>query len=325
MSEAGFQDEILSREELDALLASLAEDRAEKEIAERAAAPPLKAARGSGRGRQALYPTLARALDQWALELGHRLSAIHQVTIQCQLAGWQQVKMGDLAETLAPHDVVAAFEVAPPRGVGFVLIGRPVLFSLLTLALGGRGVGKAPAPPVRPYTRIERRFYAALAGEMVSQLEECWSELVDARTRLIGIDEPERLLEESHASAILATVEVSGLGDFARVRVAIPPEPFHKLQVSQMRFEPSRRDDVVKAVLGMPVELRVEAGEAQLSLSELSSLRVGATIPLDPAAANGLLVRVEGEPKFLATRGAVGRRLAVQVTKRLGRVGDGDE
>ncbi len=316
MSEAGVHGDVLTRDELDALLASLADERdggidvgsGERQLV-------LRDARRAGRGRQTLYPALARAVEQWTTDQGRSLSAIYQQTISFNLTGWEEASLGDLADAIPPTDVVGVMETSPPRGLGFVWIGRPLLFSLMALSFGGSAATAAPL--ARRYTGIERRFYRRVADEMVHGLDAAWGPLVEARSRLLSVDQPARLYEEGHEKVILASIDVKGLADFCRMRLALPPAPFHSLVASQVRVEPGRRDDVAAAVLEMPVQLRVEAGSTQLTLRELSALQVGQTIAIDTEEPGALLVRVEGRPKFHAVRGSVGSRLAVQVTDRV--------
>jgi flagellar motor switch protein FliM len=55
------------------------------------------------------------------------------------------------------------------------------------------------------------------------------------------------------------------------------------------------------------------------------NLQAGSVVPIDAASDGSLLVRVAGRPKFRAIRGALGQRLAVQLTERIagGEVRDG--
>jgi len=318
VSEAGFHGDVLSREELDALLASLADARDLQEGGEGGVLPGRREIRGgpADRARHTLYPFLARAVAQWAEVQARSLSAVFQTTISLSLSRWEELTLGDLADTIPSADVVAMMETGPPRGLGFLWLGRPLFFSLLALSFGAR-TPKAAAPVARSYTGIERRFYRRVADEMVARLNDSWVELMEARSRVLSVEGPERLYEESHERVMLATVDVHGLADFGRLRLALPPAPFQPLAHTTARVEPSRRADVELAVREMPVSVRVEGGATELTLRDLSNLEVGRILPLDSETPGELLVRVEGRPKFRAVRGAVGSRLAVQVTDRV--------
>jgi flagellar motor switch/type III secretory pathway protein FliN len=64
------------------------------------------------------------------------------------------------------------------------------------------------------------------------------------------------------------------------------------------------------------LDLRVELGSAEITLRRLGELQPGDLIQLQPSDPEGYLVRIEGQPKFTATPGSVGNRLAVQILER---------
>lgn len=312
------QSQVLTREELDALLSSLAEESREREAAERPSGPFRRdSKRPCARGGDTL-PALGRVLEQWAVNQGRALSTIYQTPITCSLEGWESVTLGELAETVLPEDRIAVFEIGPPRSQGFLLPNRTLIFAQLCLAFGSRPAGARAPAPTREYTRIEKRFLRHLAEQTLASLQTAWEDLVPARAQILAVDEPQRLLDEAHETVLLATFELGGLAEFARLRLALPVAPFQRLQAApKARAATPQRNDLAPVVLDTAVQLRVEVGSAELRLSELGRLQVGSVIPITPADEEALIVRVEDRPKFRAIRGTVGRRLAVQLTDRV--------
>jgi flagellar motor switch protein FliM len=312
------QGQVLTREELDALLASLAEESREREAAERPSGPFRRDVKRSvGRSGSAL-PALGRVLEQWAVDRGRSLSTTYQTPITCVLASWESVTQGELAETVLPEDRIAVFELGPPRSHGFLLPSRALLFAQLCLAFGSRPAGARAPAPTREYTRIEKRFLRFLCEQTLASLQDVWQDVVPARAQLVAVDEPQRLLDDAHETVLLASFELEGLAEFARLRLALPMAPFQRLQTAPKVVSAApQRSDLAPAVLDTAVQLRVEVGSAELRLSELGRLQVGSVIPITPADDDALIVRVEGRPKFRAIRGTVGRRLAVQLTGRV--------
>ncbi len=70
-------------------------------------------------------------------------------------------------------------------------------------------------------------------------------------------------------------------------------------------------------MLEMALDFRAEIGSVEMSLADLSSLSEGDVIAIEPIDGDELVATVGGIPKFHAIRGAVGRRLAVQLTQRI--------
>jgi flagellar motor switch/type III secretory pathway protein FliN len=161
---------------------------------------------------------------------------------------------------------------------------------------------------------------------MLAQLNACWAELSEARARLVGLESASLLRERAgEEELLLATLDVRGLGDICRLRLGLPASAFGERREAPLAAATGDPPAVERAVHEMPIELRVELGSVALSLSQLAELEAGSVVPIDAAPDGTLLVRVEGQPKFRAIRGALGQRLAVQLTERIagGEVRDG--
>ncbi len=115
----------------------------------------------------------------------------------------------------------------------------------------------------------------------------------------------------------MASFDVTGLADLCRMRLVLPEGLLERNSDAATEERISAWSPVRERMLGMPLRLRVEAGNLELPLRQLASLQVGDVLPLETADAEGLVVRVENEPKFRAERGSVGQRLAVQLLERL--------
>jgi flagellar motor switch protein FliM len=318
MIEAPGSGEVLTRPELDALLAALAEERAEQERRAHAAPRLRRESATASRGAAPPPPALLRALEDFALQHGRRLSISHQRRVSAALISCDEVRAAELAETFLPQDRLVAFELSPDGPRGFLLLGRPLFFSLLTLACGARPGAPGAAVPRRPYTHIEERFLLRLSQEIVSELARAWGGLHPGPAQVRSVEPPERLREPADASFLLASFDVVGLGEQSRLRVVVPPGAFGAGPRDERAPLATReRDGLARLVLETRVELRVAIGSVRLPLGRLRRLRVGQVIPLERLDGDGLVVRVGGIVKFRAQRGAVGKVLAIEIQDRL--------
>ena len=310
---------LLSREELDALLASAAEGALREEQARRSSRP--FAGQGEGRARPGRLAALARSLEEFAEEQGRTLSTQHQIAITFEATGWEEVSLSEFGATLLETDLVASVQLTPeggPIGRGYLLVGRGLLFGWMCLASGSRS-GSPGAIPTRPYSRIEERFLARVAKELLGQLERRWRERHPVAASLQGLEEPAAVAERSEGPLLSVTFDVRGMGELCRLRVLLPPAVFDAAEAPAPAVSgPSPRAGLAEPLLEMPVQLHVEAGSAELSLARIAALQPGAVIPLERADAEGLLVRVEDAAKFRAERGALGGRLAARILERIG-------
>ncbi len=306
MSEAERDERILSREELDAILEGAAESRA----AGRGA--PFRA------DRNALQTSaLASALREFAEEQGRALSTVHQRSLEFSLMSWDPLGLSEFADSLLPEDRVVLLELEPERALGCLLLGRPLLFGWMTLAFGAPATLPRFPIPQRAYTRIEGRFLLRAAGELADQLESTLSRRRPLTVRVAEVVEPRLLPRQSSERFRMASFDVSGLGDVCRLRLVLPEGLLDRDSDAAAAERASAWSPVRERMLKMPLRLCIEAGNVELPLSRLASLQVGDVLPLEAADAEGLVVRVESEPKFRAERGSVGQRLAVQLLERL--------
>ncbi|MCP5055613.1 MAG: hypothetical protein GY937_02690 [bacterium] len=299
--------ELLSREELAALLDEL-----------RAGAGTANAFPESSSGR--LVP-LTRLLGEFADSQSRALSTLHQRSIVLGILDVAEVSMREFAATLLPVDRVIQLRLEPGGHCIYMLIGRSFLFAWLALAFGAKESTPVIPVPDRHFTRIEERFMRRAAVEVVRHLEAAWSFRSPVEIKIVDLLDPEFLPQGSSKWA-LASFEVDGLGDLCRLRVLVDhalyaadgeeaEEPVD--QVERIGIAEGMRNEVLE----MPVSVRVEAGHADVPLQQVAALQVGDVIPLERSDSQGLLVRVEEEPKYVAVRGAVGAQLAVQLVKSL--------
>lgn len=312
MSETAAQGQILSREELDALLHELAQSQQEadeqKRVFSRSASPTAQSMP---------FAPLRKGVDRFAAEYAKALSSVYQRRVVWEIVGWDEIPFADVAEELLPLDRLVSFAVEPSEDLGYLVVSRPLAFQWLCLSYGGRTGTHANPVPERPYTRIEKRFLERIVAETLGQLNAALAELAPVRTRLIGIEEPRVLLENAE-DALLVVFEVRGFGETAYVRLALPTGPLKRFETPRRRLEPRQRPGVRNAVLDVRVPLRVEVGSAEVALRDLASLQPGTLIPLSGPDDGSLIVRVGGAAKFKAMHGVVQGRLAVQVTERIG-------
>lgn len=313
MSDTVLGNEILTREELDDLLASPLQDaraREEDRLSQR-----LPRSRRPAPAAPRRDADLRRAVAESAGLWGRRMASSYQRRIECSLIGWEESETTELLPALLEMDEVTCFSVASETG--FVLMARPLFFALLSLEFGAGGVTRPAIASNRPYTGIERRLLVRLVRQLLAFLEEGWRRSLELRAEVGGTVGRDQLLERVAPRLLLASLDVTALEVVGRVRVGLPAGPFRGLSAAPLALPAGQGTGLERSVAQLPVILRAELGSTELTLAQLASLRVGDTLPFQPSAPDGLLLRVEGQPKFRAIAGRVGSRLASQVVERL--------
>ncbi len=301
---AGGDAEILSREELDALLAEM---------------PTLLAQRDGGEsdgGSRESDLELERANELFGVEYGCALSNRHERVIQFVLLGQREVEMSEVAELMLPTDLAGLFQIQPRGATGLLLLSRPFFFEMLCALFGAGSNTKPVRPPTRDYTRIERRFFTRIAKEMLAKLEEQWQSIAPVTLEWGGTQSRSFVAEGESRSALLATFDVRGFTESCRVRLAIPSEAFRKAGAAPARAAKAAQRPAV-SLLEVPIRLRAQVGTVELTLAEVGRLQVGQSIALDVPVDGSLTVRIGEQDKFRGIAGTRGARRAVQLQERI--------
>ncbi len=304
MSDAPQQ--VLTREEIDAILASVASASSDDPRSRRLA--------GSTEAQTFAWTPVARALRDFGEESGRRLSSVYERTIAISLLDLRSLPADDFAAAMLPTDapVLLNFE---PGGAGALLIGRTLFYGWLTLGLGGEIDASPLYVPNRRLSRIELRHLQVATKELAQLLSTALAPLLATRIEVGAKLEPELAAAALAPRLWVASFDATGFGELARLRVALPDGILGR----EREARPTARGSsaVAERIREAPVELRAEIGSAELKLGRLRELRCGDVVPLRPSAQGALLVRIGGEAKFHATRGALGARLALRISERL--------
>jgi len=294
--------ELLTREELDAILASVkpGSRRDEGGVPRRRAGPDLKTG------------ALARPLRHMVEEQARLLATLHQRTIHFEPLGSESLSCGDFAGSMTPFDRVALVELGPSGETGALLIGRSLLYGWLTMALGGPR-GTPLAIPDRAYSPTEERFLRGIAAELTLRLETALRQVRGVELRLRDLVEPHLLQGVAAPRLWVASYDAQGFGDIARLRIALPDSWVDAVERQPLGTEAHAPTPIAPRLMDMHVTLHAETGSARLPVQRIASLKAGDTIPLDPAEGGSILVRIENRPKFRGLQGMLGSRLAVQL------------
>jgi flagellar motor switch protein FliM len=298
---------LLSREEIDAVLAAVAASGADDARVRREA--------GATEAPRFVWSPLARALRELGESTGRSLSTRFQRSVSLSMIDLRSLPADDFAAALLSSDAPALLRFTPSGAVGAVLVGRTLFYGWLTLGFGGE-LGKNPLyVPARRYTQIERRQMQRAAAELVARLPRALAPLVATELEIGALVEPELLAAEVAPRLWVASYEATGFGELGRLRLALPDALFSRVRDERPASRASAA--LAERLREMPVKLSAEIGTAELPLRQIRDLCVGDVLPLKTSAQSSVLVRVEGQPKFRAVRGQLGQQLAVRITERV--------
>ncbi len=323
--------DFLDQSEIDKLLAQTAESAAPKPVlinAGGAMATNSKIEPYDFRNPAFLSEAELRRLrllhEDFIRYLSARLSLFLRMEFGLKMAKLTTVSYAKFTESLPSPTHLTLFKVEPLVGVGILDLNPRLALTIADRLLGGRGHS---VKAERYLTEIE---IALIEDVLIIVLEEwCaqWKTEQELHPLTIGHENNGRFLQTSPKDAIVLAMTLEcNFGDCSeQIQIGVPYytiEPMVKSMQARRQKDNAITATVKRAEwqtsydrITMPLRAQWEAFE--LSLREITSLRVGDVIEMPHSLCNETRVLLNGTPKFVGTIGLDSERVAVQLTRKL--------
>ncbi len=324
--------DFLDQSEIDKLLAQTAEAAAPKQQLLRAdggkADPSARVEPYDFRNPAFLSEVELRRLrllhEDFIRYLSARLSLYLRMEFGLKMAKLTTVTYTKFTESLPNPTHLSLFKVEPLVGVGILDLNPRLALTIADRLLGGRGHS---VKAERYLTEIE---VALIEDVVLILLEEwCgqWKLEQELRPMVIGHENNGRFLQTSPKDAIvLALALEASFGDCSeQIQIGVP---YYMIEPVVKKMQTRRQKDTAVATterratwqpaygrITMPV--RAEWSDLELSVRELTSLRVGDVIEMPASLFHETRVLLNGTPKFIGSIGHEGDRVAIQLSRKL--------
>lgn len=253
-----------------------------------------------------------------------RLSLFLRMEFALKMAKLTTLTYQKFTDSLPNPTHVCLFKAEPMLGVGILDINPRLALTLVDRMLGGRGHS---VKLERYLTEIE---IALLEDVIMIILEEwChqWKHEKELHPQVIGHENNGRFLQTSPKDAIILGLTIeANFGDCAeQIQIGVPYytiEPMVKTMQARRQKDSTPGSVSAKAewkpvYQNITIPTRAEWDAFELSLREITSLRVGDILELPPRILEETRVTLNGSPKFVGTVGLDGDRVAVNLTRKL--------
>lgn len=258
-----------------------------------------------------------RTLEVTAERHARMLSTLYQAIVRISCLSDEAAEGATFVSGCEPEELVPVMSFGGIREKGLLRFERPLFYAWFNRAFGARPSVPSLIPE-RALSRVEERFLLRLAREWAAQFATCaadWKPLSVAVETAASPLKLESALSTGHYRH--ATFLVEGFGEPGHIHCLFPAA------LVGAALEPSEAGAAIahRGVPGLvgqtPVSLRAQVATGKIALSDIARLRTGDVLPLDGRSDGGLLIYVEGRPKFRGVPGAVGSRRAVRISERL--------
>lgn len=322
-------DNILSQEEIDALLSAFSQQEDDESVhakghqETRQVRPydfrhPDKFSKDQLRVLEMIHETFARSLSPW-------MSSYFRIPVKVSLEAVSQLSFDEFTSSIELPSVIAVFYMDPPGDRGIIWMSPDLTSAIIDRCLGGPGRSGGKA---RELTSIEESVLRGVVVRILDMLALAWDQMAQPTFGFSNIASGPQFAQVTSGTETVGRVSLRIiLGESSgELRICFP-YPLLQPLIPRLAIERwfRREADMEKAaemnealqerlaLVEVPVVL--EVGRATITVREFLDLAVGDVIKLDSRYGKDLSVRVGGAKKFLARPGVVGRRLAFQVNR----------
>lgn len=321
--------DLLSQDEIDSLLSSVAqEDSADPAAAADGAAPAgaeTKAVakhdfRKPSRMSSGQLRTLQILHDGYASRLSVALSSLLMTTVDARLVTLDEMAYDEYSAQLTEHGCTNVLTVSGREHKALLDVHPTLAFAIIEKLLGG---GAAAIETERSLTGLEVSILKRALAVLVQELKEAWApysqvEFAVENTRTGTDGDP---IADPQDSVIRGTLEIAMGSATGTIGICLPFDlladliPYAAAPEGEQALLEERAMTLTRSnMLGAQLPLQANLGGAVLTVRELLQLRAGDVIRLDVRQGAESVVTVQGKPKFRGQPGLVGKRIAVLVT-----------
>ena len=322
--------EVLSQDEIDQLLTAInAGDAEPEDIRPTADTRKIKIYdfKRPDKFSKEQIRTISMMHDTFARLTTTSLSANLRSMVHVHVASVDQLTYEEFIRSIPTPTTLAIINMDPLKGNAILEIDPAITFSIIDRLFGGTGEGTKSQHEL---TDIETSVMEGIIVRILGNMREAWTQVIDLRPRLGQIDTNPQFAQIVPPTdmVVLVTLEtkvgdVEGMINFCIPYLTI--EPIIGKLSTQFWFSTVHRGtttenlNILKEKLTtVDVNVVAEIGKINIPVREVLSLQVGDVVRLyntrigDPYSLN-----IENKKKFLCRPGVIGKKMAVQVIKKI--------
>jgi flagellar motor switch protein FliM len=325
-------DDILSQEEVDALLRGVS-----GEADERAPAADAGGVRPYDIGRQerivrGRMPTLELINERFARLLRVGLYNFMRKSAEISVGTVRVLKFSEFLRNLVVPTNLNLVQVKPLRGTALVVFEPTLVFHIVDSLFGGDGRFHTRVEG-RDFTPTEMRIIRRLLQVVFDEYQKAWEPIFELRFEYVRSEMNTQFANIATPTEVVVTTSFSidlGAGG-SDIHLCMPYamlEPIRNVIYSAVQADRADADSrwiglLTQQVYGTEVEVVANLAHAKVSIGQLMALQPGDVISLDlPDVVHAL---VDGVAVLECRYGVMNGQYALKVDKVLARAGGGDD
>ncbi len=317
---------ILSQEEVDALLRGISGGEIETQVEEKYHEPgevipyDLTSQDRIIRGRM---PTLEMTNEKFARAFRQTLSSMLRKVISVTAVSADMIKFGEFLKTLPVPTSLHIFRMDPLRGNSIFIMESKIIFTLVDIIFGGTGTAAFKIEG-REFTAIENTLIKKVVLSALADLEKCWKALIDLKITYQRAEINPQFAQVVPPTDVVVVMNFEVEVEYTSgvVSICVPYsmlEPIKEklsagFQSEQLEVDKAWSNRFKSGLLKSYVDIFVELGRAQVLGKDVVNLKKGDVIQLEHYASDPLDIYVEGIKKYNGYPGIYKGNQAVQIS-----------
>ena len=318
--------DILSQEEIDALLEVVDDDDASESIGEKSKKEeqqqviiydfkrPNRVSKEQLRAIKGIHDKLAR-------NLASQISSVMRSIVEIRLHSVDQMTYGEFLMSLPSPTSFNVFSIKPLDGNCVLEINPSIAFPMIDRLLGGNGEGFETS---RELTDIEVNLLDAILRMMMQRLKESWSMITDMYPNVEAKESSPNVVQivSQNEIVIMVVMEIIVGNSSGMINICYPViylEPIlsrlanRDIMLGETSAKKSRNKEL-KTLIGR-AEVLYEAilDKSIVSVNEFLNLKEGDILRLDRSANDKAIVTIDKKEVFLAEVGLHRFRKSIRI------------
>ena len=318
--------DILSQEEIDALLEVVDDDDASESIGEKSKKEeqqqviiydfkrPNRVSKEQLRAIKGIHDKLAR-------NLASQISSVMRSIVEIRLHSVDQMTYGEFLMSLPSPTSFNVFSIKPLDGNCVLEINPSIAFPMIDRLPGGNGEGFETS---RELTDIEVNLLDAILRMMMQRLKESWSMITDMYPNVEAKESSPNVVQivSQNEIVIMVVMEIIVGNSSGMINICYPViylEPIlsrlanRDIMLGETSAKKSRNKEL-KTLIGR-AEVLYEAilGKSIVSVNEFLNLKEGDILRLDRSANDKAIVTIDKKEVFLAEVGLHRFRKSIRI------------
>ena len=268
--------------------------------------------------------TLENLHDNFARMLNSTFSGAMRAVVDVDTAFVDQTTYAEFIMSLSNPSCSYNFTLGPTNGQAVIDFAMPLVFAFVDRNFGGKG--SSQGVEARQLTPIEIGVINRIVKRVIEDLEATLEPILRVEITDIELETNPEFMQITAASeiVILLAFEVNSANASGLVSLCYPFFTLESIlprlgQQSYVRTNRMNQEELLRQnnlrLQKTNVPIRAELARGMATFRSLQDLQVGDVLTMDTEIDEPTVLYVNDEPKFVGKPGRVGRKSAVQITE----------